>query len=93
MTMRTSWRRSRKWWTRFLNFKKLRAEAEENTKANTERKEALEKELQEVKKALTEKDAKLKGYVTVDDIRIQESYYQGQYDCIASVKLEVQQNL
>lgn len=74
-------------------FEKLRAEAEENTKANTERNEALEKELQEVKKALTEKDAKLKGYVAVDHTRIQESYYLVQYDCIASVKLEVQQNL
>ena len=73
--------------------KKLRAEAEENTKANTKRKEALEKELQEVKKTLTEKDAKLKGYVAVDDDRIQESYYEGQCDWIASVKLEVQQNL
>ena len=74
-------------------FEKLRTEDEENTKANTERKEALEKELQKVKKTLEEKDAKLKGYVAVDDARIQESYYQGQYDCLASVKLEVQQNL
>lgn len=71
-------------------FEKLRVEVKENTKANIERKEALMKELQEVKKTLTEKDAKLKGYVVVDDARIQESYYQGQYDCIASVKLEVQ---
>nr|POE88894.1 hypothetical protein CFP56_47447 [Quercus suber] len=50
-------------------FEKLQAEAKENTKAITERKEALEKELQE------------------------EAYYQSQYDCIATVKLEVQQNL
>lgn len=45
-----------------------------------------------MKKTLTKKDAKLKGYVAVDDARIQESYYQGQYDCIVSVKLKVQQN-
>lgn len=73
--------------------KKLRVDAEENTEAITERKEALEKELQDVKKTLAKKDAKLKGYVVVDDARIQESYYQCQYDCIASVKPEVQQNL
>lgn len=46
-----------------------------------------------MKKNFPEKDAKLKGYVVVNDDRIQESYYEGQYDWIASVKLEVQQNL
>ena len=73
--------------------KKLRAEAEENTKAIIERKDALEKELVGVKKALAEKDAALKGYVAADDAKIQEAYYQGQYGCIASVKPKVQQNL
>ena len=46
-----------------------------------------------MKKNFPEKDAKLKGYVAVNDDRIQESYYEDQYDWIASVKLEVQQNL
>ena len=41
-------------------FEKLRFEVEENTKAIIERKEALEKELQEVKNTLVEKDAVLK---------------------------------
>lgn len=72
---------------------KLKAKAEENTKAITKRKEALEKELQGVKTALMEKDAELKGYVAVNDARIQESYFQSQNDYIASVKPEVQQNL
>ncbi|XP_050283530.1 uncharacterized protein LOC126723780 [Quercus robur] len=70
--------------------KRLRFEAEENIKAITERKEALRKELQEMKKAFVEKDAELKGYVAVDDAKVQDAYYQGQYDCIASVKPEVQ---
>jgi len=50
--------------------KKLRAEAEENTKAIIERKDALEKELVEVKKALAKKGAALKGYVAADDAKI-----------------------
>lgn len=53
----------------------LRVEAEENTNAIIERKEALEKELEEMKKALAEKVAELKGYVVVDEAKIQESYY------------------
>ncbi|KAK9984723.1 hypothetical protein SO802_034248 [Lithocarpus litseifolius] len=72
---------------------KLRFKAEENTKVKTERKDALKKELQEIKKALAEKDAELKGYVVVDDAKVQAAYYQGQYDCIAFVKPKVQQNL
>ena len=72
---------------------KLRAEAEENTKAVTERKEALEQELVEVKKTLTEKEAELKGYRADDEAKIQESYNQGQLDCISSVRQLVQQNL
>ena len=73
--------------------KGLQFEAEENTKAITKRVEALEKELQEAKTALTGKDAELKGYVAADDAKIQKAYYQGQYDYITTVKLEVQQNL
>ena len=72
---------------------KLRAEVEENTKAITERKGALEKEIEEMKKASAEKEAELKGYVAVDEAKSQESYDQGQLDCISSMKLEVQQNL
>ena len=55
-----------------------------------ERAEALEKELQEAKKALADKDAELNSYVAVYEVRIQEAYYQGQYDCIATMKPEVQ---
>lgn len=78
---------------KIYEFEKLRAEVEENTKAITERKGALDKELQEVKKALAEKDVELKGYVVVNEAKIQESYHQGQYDCIASMKPGVRQNL
>ena len=31
--------------------------------------------------------------MAADDAKIQEAYYQGQYDYIATIKLEVQQNL
>ena len=72
---------------------KFRAEAKENTKAVAERKEALEQELVEVKKTLVEKEAELKGYRADDEARTQESYNQGQLDCISSVRQLVQQNL
>ena len=42
---------------------------------------------------MAEKDAELKGYVAMDDNRVQIAYYQGQYDYITSVKPEVQLNL
>ena len=73
--------------------KTLRAEAEEKTNAISERKEALERELEETKKALAKKDTELKGYVADDEAKIQESYEQGQLDCISSVRSEVQRNL
>ena len=47
----------------------------------------------ELKKALVEKDVTLQGYEAADDAKIQEAYYQGQHDCIASMKPKVQQNL
>lgn len=56
-------------------FERLQSEAKENTKSIMEKAEALEKELQEARKALVDKDAELKGYVAVDDARIQEAYY------------------
>lgn len=40
----------------------------------------------EVKKSLVKKDDALKGYVAIDDAKIYEAYYQGQYGYIASVK-------
>ena len=52
-------------------FKRLRSKAKENTKAITERTEALEKELQEARKAFTDKDAKLKAHVAIDDAKMQ----------------------
>lgn len=52
-----------------FEFKKLRVEAEENTKAITERKEALEKEIKEMKKAFAEKETELKSYVAVDEAK------------------------
>ena len=42
---------------------------------------------------LADKDAELKGYEAADDAKLQEAYYQGQYDCITIIKLEVQQKL
>nr|POE95671.1 hypothetical protein CFP56_32739 [Quercus suber] len=63
---------------------RLRFEAEENTKAITERVEALKKELQEAMTALARKDAELKSCVAADDAKIQEAYYQ------ALDKLEVE---
>ena len=46
---------------------KLRSEAKENTKAIIERKEALEKGLQEIKKKLEDKNSKLEAFVAVDN--------------------------
>ena len=69
--------------------KKLHSEAEENTKAITKRKEALEKELQEAKEKLEEKEAKLKAFVAVDDEKIQATYYQDRIDYIILVKPKV----
>ena len=67
----------------------LQSEVEENTKTIMERVEILEKELEEARKALANKDAELKSYEAVDDAKIQDAYYQGQYDCIATVKPKV----
>ncbi|KAL0017462.1 hypothetical protein SO802_004531 [Lithocarpus litseifolius] len=55
-----------------------------------ERVETLEKELEKAKKMLADKDAELKCFEAADDAKLQEAYYQGQYDCIATVKLEVE---
>lgn len=66
---------------------------EDLLKTMMERAETIEKELQEAKKALTGKDAKLKGYEAVDEAKLQDAYYQGQYDCITTVKPKVQQKL
>ena len=49
---------------------RVRAEIKENTKAINERKEALEKELQEMKTTFVKKNAELKGYVAIDDAKI-----------------------
>lgn len=54
---------------------RLQSEVEENTKAITERAEALKKELQEARKALVDKDVELKSCVAVNDAKIQEVYY------------------
>nr|POF06792.1 hypothetical protein CFP56_73289 [Quercus suber] len=53
-----------------LEFERPQSEVEENTKSIMERAETLEKELQEVKKCLADKDTKLKKYEAVDDARI-----------------------
>lgn len=50
--------------------KRLRSKAKENTKTIMKRAEALEKELQEARKALADKDAKMKGYEAADDAKI-----------------------
>nr|POE76074.1 hypothetical protein CFP56_05040 [Quercus suber] len=54
---------------------KLYSKAEENIRAITERKEALEKELQEVKKTLEDKTMKLGAFVAADNEKIQATYY------------------
>lgn len=72
---------------------RLQFEVEENTKAIIEKVEALENELQEAKTTLVGIDAELKSYVVTDDAKIQDAYYHGQYDYIATVKPKVQQNL
>nr|POE90550.1 hypothetical protein CFP56_61189 [Quercus suber] len=69
---------------------KLHFDAEENTMDITERKEALEKELQEAKEKLEEKEVELKAFVAMDDEKIQATYYQGQTNYIISVKPAVQ---
>ena len=56
---------------------RLQSEAEENTKTIMERAETLEKELEEAKKMLAEKDVELKGYEAANDTKLQEAYYQG----------------
>jgi len=71
---------------------KLRAEAEQITKAFNERKDALGKELEEVKKALEEKKVEVVVVSQVSSGKLQQVYYQGQNDCIASVRPEVQKN-
>ena len=70
--------------------KSLQFEVEENTKTIMEKVEILEKELEQARKALTDKGAELKSYEAVDDAKIQDAYYQGQYDCIATIKPKVQ---
>ena len=55
-----------------------------------EKVEILEKELEQARKALADKGAELKSYEAVDDAKIQDAYYQGKYDCIATVKPKVQ---
>lgn len=72
---------------------KLHSKAKKNTNAIAERKEALEKELQETKKTLEDKNVELKAFVATNNEKLQAAYHQGLYDCIASVKPEVQQNL
>ncbi|KAL0008195.1 hypothetical protein SO802_009697 [Lithocarpus litseifolius] len=73
-----------------LESERLHAEAEENTKTIMERAEILEKELEKARKMLADKDVELKSYEATDDAKLMEAYYQGQYDCIATVKLEVE---
>ena len=54
---------------------KLCSKVEENTKAITERKGALENELQEVKKTLEEKTMELGAFFVADNEKIQAAYY------------------
>ena len=49
----------------------------------------MEKELQEAKEKLEEKEAKLKAFVAVDDEKIQATYYQDRIDYIILVKPKV----
>ncbi|KAK9998238.1 hypothetical protein SO802_017841 [Lithocarpus litseifolius] len=54
---------------------KLCSKAKENTKAIIERKEALEKELHEVKKTLEDKTMELGAFVAANNEKIQAAYY------------------
>ena len=72
---------------------RLQFEVEENTETVIERAEGLEKDLQEARKAFADKNAKLKGYKAADDAKLQNADYQGQYDCVATIKPKVQQKL
>ena len=72
---------------------RLWAEAEQNTKAIIERKDALEKELEETKKAFAKKSAKLEATSQATDVKLQRVYNQGQHDYISFVRPEVQKNL
>ena len=62
---------------------RLWAEAEQNTKAISERKDALEKELEETKKAFAEKSAELEAISQANDVKLQRVYNQGQHDFIS----------
>ena len=62
-------------WTKSPSLKGCGLKAKDNTKAISERTEALEKKLQEAKTTITGKDTELKSYVAVDDAKIQEAYY------------------
>ena len=46
-----------------------------------------------MKKAFKDKSVELKAFVLTDNAKLQAAYYQGQYDCIAFLKPEVQRNL
>ena len=75
--------------TKVIKSKRLRAEAEENIKAITKRKDALEKELKGAKKALRKKIVELATYVKVNNDQLHAAYYHGQTDCISSIRAEV----
>ena len=79
--------------TKVTESERLRAEVEKNSKAITERKDALEKELMGAKKVLKEKIAELAAHVKVDNDQLHAAYYHGQVDCISSVWPKVQKNL
>lgn len=72
---------------------RLWAEAEQNTEAITERKDAQEKELDETKKAFAEKSAEPEATTQATAMELQRVYNQGQHDYISSVRPEEQNNL
>lgn len=79
--------------TKVIESEKLRAEAVENIKAITKRKDVLEEELKGAKKALREKIVELVAYAKVNNDQLHAAYYHGQTDCISSVRPKVQKNL
>ena len=68
---------------------RLWAEVEQNTKAIIERKDALEKELEETKKAFAKKSTKLEATSQATDVKLQRVYNQGQHDYISFMRPEV----
>ena len=75
--------------SKLMKSERLWVEAEQNTKAITERKDALEKELEETKKAFAEKSAELEATSQAINMELQRVYNRGQHNYNSSMRPEV----